>query len=199
MSNVTAQPFDEAAEGMRLNQAVALYTERVQKYKNRPSANTMGLQSECKTAMVEALDHCGRLGVAQFERDLVRALRVAKVEVPVPCELDTDGDGNCDRCKASTCFAVGGPIMWHTKPLPTKPLSIMQQRALEYVRNTGGNASVETFIEDHDPVGKQLWAELTAMGLAVVGDRGKVCVTIAGRARLGEPASPDDPNQYDEE
>lgn len=32
--------------------------------------------------------------------------------------------------------------------------------ALEYVRNAGGNATSDSFMEDHEPIGHALWKEL---------------------------------------
>jgi hypothetical protein len=33
-------------------------------------------------------------------------------------------------------------------------------KALEYIKNAGGNATGESFMEDHEPIGPQLWQEL---------------------------------------
>jgi hypothetical protein len=39
-------------------------------------------------------------------------------------------------------------------------LTTQARRALEYVRNTGGNATYDTFMDDHEPVGQALWKAL---------------------------------------
>lgn len=39
-------------------------------------------------------------------------------------------------------------------------INSMQQRALEYVRNTNGGATVNYFIVDFEPVGEKIWKDL---------------------------------------
>lgn len=34
------------------------------------------------------------------------------------------------------------------------------KQALRYVRNTNGGATLADFIEDHEPIGDQLWRDL---------------------------------------
>lgn len=56
--------------------------------------------------------------------------------------------------------------------------------ALEYVRNTGGHATVDHFVEDHEPIGQQLWSMLLDRGLVMVDERGAIIPTEAGMAEL---------------
>ena len=55
----------------------------------------------------------------------------------------------------------------------------MKTQALEYIRNTGGNASFLVFMEDHEPIGEMLWDDLFLLGLVDVID-GKVALTEKG-------------------
>ncbi len=52
--------------------------------------------------------------------------------------------------------------------------------ALEYVRNTAGNATLAIFKDDHDPIGDHLWTRLSGAGLVVVNEQGKVVLTDDG-------------------
>ena len=54
-----------------------------------------------------------------------------------------------------------------------------ETRALQYIFNTNGGATLANFHEDHEPIGPQLWAELTQKGLACE-DSGRVVLTQAG-------------------
>ena len=60
----------------------------------------------------------------------------------------------------------------------------MQREALEYVRNTQGNASVARFIEDFDPVGAQLWKDLIVKGLVIDVQGVSIVLTTMGRKVL---------------
>lgn len=58
------------------------------------------------------------------------------------------------------------------------------RRALEYVRNTNTGATVANFIEDHEPIGYTLWAELFDAGYVTVNDEERIIVTDHGRNAL---------------
>ena len=47
-------------------------------------------------------------------------------------------------------------------------LNATQLNALRYIKNTGGNATIANFCEDHDPFGDTLWSELCDKSLVVV-------------------------------
>lgn len=59
--------------------------------------------------------------------------------------------------------------------------------ALRYVQNTGLGATPVNFMEDHNPVGAQLWREITNKGYAEVDINGKIYLTNAGRKVLDLP------------
>lgn len=50
------------------------------------------------------------------------------------------------------------------------------EKALEYVRNTGGNATLRDFFDDHAPVGRELWRELVKTGRVEINGAGKVAL-----------------------
>lgn len=62
-------------------------------------------------------------------------------------------------------------------------MNVMQKQALAYVKNTGGGATLAHFVEDHDPVGTQLWLELKEAGCVEVID-GRIWLTDAGLTQL---------------
>jgi hypothetical protein len=63
-------------------------------------------------------------------------------------------------------------------------VSPSDRKALQYIVNTGGNATREQFDEDHDPIGPRLWASLVSQGLATFGDDRIVKLTDHGRKML---------------
>lgn len=72
-------------------------------------------------------------------------------------------------------------------------------RALAYVRNTNGGATLTHFLEDHEPIGLQLWAELHFLQLAFEDSGGTLHLTKKGDAFLSHeaeytPAPPAPPN-----
>jgi hypothetical protein len=67
-----------------------------------------------------------------------------------------------------------------------KPLTAPERQALGYVINTGGNATIAIFDEDHEPIGPMLRERLMP-GLIAVGEDGKLTVTQSGHAALLEP------------
>jgi hypothetical protein len=62
--------------------------------------------------------------------------------------------------------------------------------ALQYIKNTGGCATLENFYEDHEPIGKMVWTSLVTNGLATFSDEDRIVkMTEAGRKAL-EAATP---------
>jgi len=57
-------------------------------------------------------------------------------------------------------------------------------QALEYVKNTAGNATVKHFEEDFEPIGGLMWSDLVESNLAFEGEDGYVRLTDAGRKML---------------
>lgn len=67
-------------------------------------------------------------------------------------------------------------------------LTPQARKALEYVRNSGGGATVSNFFEDHEPIGDMLWQEIRRDHSLVTQDRdGRLLLTEAGRAALDAP------------
>ena len=63
-------------------------------------------------------------------------------------------------------------------------LSLPEIRALQFVKNSGGYATKENFIDDHEPVGEWLWRDLA--GYIEVNYDGKIFLTKAGHDALSE-------------
>lgn len=61
----------------------------------------------------------------------------------------------------------------------------MQKQALQYVVNTGANASRDHFLEDHDPIGQVLWTDLELEGLVTLNEHDKIILTDKGHDVLG--------------
>lgn len=83
--------------------------------------------------------------------------------------------------------AAGTPAAAAPRPAQTVPrLDPSSQLciALEYVRNTGGNATRAMLIEDFEPVGEALWNEMADLGLVLVGGDGRVRLTQSGKEAL---------------
>jgi hypothetical protein len=62
-------------------------------------------------------------------------------------------------------------------------MSITKQ-ALQYVRNTNGNAAVLHFVDDFEPVGRRLWDDMVKQGLVEERDDGRIYLTSEGEAEL---------------
>jgi hypothetical protein len=60
----------------------------------------------------------------------------------------------------------------------------MLKQALQYVKNTGGCATKEIFMDDHEPIGQLLWDDLS--GLVTINTDGYVVLTQAGEDKLRE-------------
>lgn len=59
-------------------------------------------------------------------------------------------------------------------------VSPLQKQALHYISNTEQNATLEHFIEDHDPIGQVIWDDLEAEGLVGKNADGKLILTHKG-------------------
>lgn len=53
------------------------------------------------------------------------------------------------------------------------------KRTLEYVKNTGGNATKEMLFEDYEPIGEILWNDAQRLGYVIEKD-GKILLTATG-------------------
>ena len=51
------------------------------------------------------------------------------------------------------------------------------EKAVRYVHNTNGGATLANFIEDHEPVGQQLWNELMNERLVRIDEQGKIQIS----------------------
>jgi hypothetical protein len=60
-------------------------------------------------------------------------------------------------------------------------MNSMELKALRYVQNTNGGATLDNFTEDHEPIGKLLWKNMSGDGLVNVGADGKVQLTEKGK------------------
>ncbi len=56
------------------------------------------------------------------------------------------------------------------------------KKYLEYIRNTGGNATINDFDDDHDPIGSLVRADIE--GYFVVNSDGKLELTELGKAEI---------------
>lgn len=65
-------------------------------------------------------------------------------------------------------------------------LTLQQRAALEYVRNTAGHATFNMFVEDHEPIGPQLWGDLNTLGLVRADEQDRVILTEAGQTELAQ-------------
>jgi ribosomal protein S19E (S16A) len=54
------------------------------------------------------------------------------------------------------------------------------KNAAQYVKNTNGGATRSHFIEDHEPVGVQLWEDLSNAGLVRQDENPRIHLTEAG-------------------
>ena len=64
-------------------------------------------------------------------------------------------------------------------------VSPLQKQALHYISNTECNATLEHFIEDHDPIGQVIWDDLEAEGLVGKNADGKLILTHKGQQIVG--------------
>jgi hypothetical protein len=62
-------------------------------------------------------------------------------------------------------------------------VNVFHFQAIQYVSNAGGNATIATFDDDHEPVGEKLRREL--MPRYFVEESGKLVLTDEGRKELG--------------
>jgi len=61
--------------------------------------------------------------------------------------------------------------------------NVVWKRAIEYVRNTGGNCTVEIFDDDNSPIGFQLRRDIMPK-YVVEQPNGKLTLTDAGREAI---------------
>lgn len=64
----------------------------------------------------------------------------------------------------------------------------IQKNALQYVKNTNGGATKAIFIEDHEPIGEMLWADLD--GMICEDENGGIWLTVSGEAALAGIKNP---------
>ena len=69
-------------------------------------------------------------------------------------------------------------------------MNAFHKRALQYVKNTNGGATVEHFFEDHEPIGDKLWAELLSQGFVTIDGNGRIALTDDGGAALAAKEQP---------
>ena len=63
---------------------------------------------------------------------------------------------------------------------------IIKIRALRYISNTEQNATLEHFIEDHDPIGQAIWDDLESEGLVGKNADGKLILTHKGQQVISD-------------
>lgn len=103
-------------------------------------------------------------------------------------------DGHADRfwalALAIHAASDGNAPPWRpllqAEEMKPKPLLPFERNALVYVINTRGNATIEHFDEDHEPIGPMLRERLMP-DLISVGEDGKLTVTQRGHTALLEP------------
>lgn len=79
-----------------------------------------------------------------------------------------------------------------TADVPAVGLAEQVWRALEAVKNAGGQATTADFIEWHEPAGGRLWNDLEAQGLVAADVDGMAILTPAGREALERGIASDD-------
>lgn len=64
------------------------------------------------------------------------------------------------------------------------------RRALQYIKNTGGNCPVNAFLEDHEPIGQRLLDDLRQYPerLWTLNTSGHMVLTPAGENAISEAA-----------
>lgn len=63
------------------------------------------------------------------------------------------------------------------------------KQALQYIVNANGNATEETLIEDFEPIGELLLADIKRLGWVIVNDCGKLLLTATGALARQEGAA----------
>lgn len=63
-------------------------------------------------------------------------------------------------------------------------------KALQYIQNTNGNATLANFLEDHEPIGQEIWERLLDQRLVHINGAGKVGLTHGGAARVSQSRAP---------
>ncbi len=60
-------------------------------------------------------------------------------------------------------------------------------RALQYIQNTDGRAMLDDFLDDHEPVGTEIWSELTSQRLVYLNSSQMIRLTSRGEETLLHP------------
>lgn len=60
-------------------------------------------------------------------------------------------------------------------------------RALQYIQNTDGRAMLDDFLEDHEPVGTEIWSQLASQRLVYLNSGQMVRLTSTGEETLLHP------------
>ena len=113
---------------------------------------------------------------------------------------ERDGEGHADRAWSVMMAIAGadpfitkpgdGLLVWmrqqHAEMVARKAdlnggLTALQLQALAYVGNTGGGATVDIFLEDHAPIGRELWTALLDRQLVQVDRQARIGLTEGGR------------------
>jgi phage FluMu gp28-like protein len=116
---------------------------------------------------------------------------------------DRDSAGHADRAWAGMMAIAAadpfitksddGMLVWmrrnHTKMLVTAAASNpaitkIEIGGLHYIENTGGNATVDDFLSDHEPIGQKVWARLLDAKLVQITRSARVALTDAGKEVL---------------
>lgn len=118
---------------------------------------------------------------------------------PVTCEwchgfgfIETKHSYVCRSCGAtfakrtSVVLPQRKPVSASGKSKAGRAMNKVEKRALEYVRNTNGGATLEIFCDDHEPIGPNLWRNLRDSGWAFVDENSKMRLTKLGKQKLGE-------------
>jgi hypothetical protein len=60
-------------------------------------------------------------------------------------------------------------------------------RALQYIQNTDGRAMLDDFVDDHEPVGTEIWSQLASQRLVYLDSGQMVRLTRKGEEALLHP------------
>jgi hypothetical protein len=89
-----------------------------------------------------------------------------------------------EGCNCRSCEAARAPVSTsYSGDTRRESMTPQAKRALEYIRNTGGNATIAIFDDDHEPIGPQLRKEIIP-AFAMVDGAGRLILTDAGRNEL---------------
>jgi hypothetical protein len=57
-------------------------------------------------------------------------------------------------------------------------------KALRYVHNTGGGATYNDFVDDHEPIGATLWRDLAGAALVTIRADRTIALTESGKQAI---------------